>query len=265
MHASALKISLLIAAFVLAPAVLSGQAVDPSLEAIDPSINSRIQDPDHPDSPSLPGGSSSWTGQPIMSQTQTSVASGAGQKSGSTTSGTTMKASQFPSLLGASAWGASAGGGSSPAPSSSQDATPTPEHIQTASRWTKTAASRKLNLMTAGADVKSAKLGHSDDDFSSEDALSIEQKQLAEANQKMRKLKQSADRSKRSRITNPFQAKADVATAAHWGSDTSSAGALAQQQHETGMLLHSGFNARTTRKRKRAHGSSSSNAASRSF
>jgi hypothetical protein len=257
MNPSALKIGLLIAAFVLAPAVLSGQAVDPSLEAIDPSVNSRIQDPDHPDSPLLPGGSSSWTGQPIMSQTQTAGASGAGQKPGSATSGTTIRTNQFPSLVGASAWG-----GSSLAVSSSQTATTTtPEHVQTASRWMKTAASRRLNMMTAAADVKSAKLGHSDDDFS-EDALSIEQKQLADANLKLRKLKQAADRSKRSRITNPFQAKADAATAAHWGSDTSSARALAQQQHESGMLLHSGFNARTAR-RKRGHGGAAANANSR--
>ena len=253
MNARALIIGLLFAAFALAPAVLSGQAVDPCVDAIDPSVNSRIQDPDHPDSPLLPGGNSSWTSQPIMSQAQTSSASTAAQKTGSAT-----KASQFPSLLGASAWG-----GSSLAPLSTQSATVTPEHTQTASRWTKTAASRKLNMVTATVDVKTAKLGHSDDDFSEEDALSIEQKQLADANSKLRKLKQAADKSKRSRITNPFQAKADAATAAHWGSDKSSARALAQEQHESGMLLHSGFNARTTRKRKRAHGSSSSNANSR--
>jgi hypothetical protein len=260
-----LRISLMMAAIALVPAALSGQAVDPSVAAFDPSVNVRVQDADRPDNPLLPGGSAAWTGQPVMSQTQT-LSAGAGLKPGSATSATATRASQFPSLVGASAWGASAGGSSSLAVSVSQTATTTtPEHTQTASRWMKSATSRKLNLMTAAADVKSVKLAHSDDDFSSEDALSIEQKQLAEANQKLRKLKQSAERSKRSRLNNPFQAKADAATSAHWGADTSSARALAQQQHEAGMLLHSGFNARTTRKRKRAHGSSSSNANSRSF
>lgn len=243
-------ISAVVAAFLLVPGVLSGQAVNPSVDAIDPAVHSRVQDPDQPDNALLPGGSSAWTGQPIMSQTPTSGASGAGQKPGTTT-----RTSQFPSLAGLSAWG-----GSSLTPSSSQSATTSPERVQTASRWTKAAASRKLNVMMAAADVKSAKLGHSDDDFS-EDALSIEQKQLADANSKLRKLKQAADRSKRSRITNPFQARADAATAAHWGSDTSSARALAQHQHESGMLLHSGFNARTARKRR--HRGTAANANSR--
>jgi hypothetical protein len=252
-------IGTVVAAFLLVPRVLPGQSVSPSVPAIDPTVNSRVQDPDRPDSPLLPGGSSTWTGQPIMSQAPTSGASGGGQKSGSTGSGSTIRANQFPSLVGLSAWG-----GSTLTPSSSLSATTTPGHAQTASRWTKAAASRKLNATMDAVDVKSAKRGRSDDDFSA-DALSIEQKQLADADLKLRKLKQAADRSKRSRITNPFQAKADAATAAHWGSDTSSSRALAQQQHETGMLLHSGFNARSTRRRKRAHGSSSSNANSRSF
>lgn len=83
--------SIVIAAFLLVPGVLPGQQVDPSVNAIDPTVNSRIQDLDRPDNPLLAGGSVAWTGQPIMSQT----ASVQVQR---------LRVSQFPSLVGPSKW-----------------------------------------------------------------------------------------------------------------------------------------------------------------
>jgi len=96
-----------------------------------------------------------------------------------------------------------------------------------------------------------------------EDELLVEQKKMSDAELTLRKVKQATARSARLRVTNPFQSKADASSAGRWGGDQSSARALANQQHETGMLLKSGFGARTTRRRKRAHSSSSSNATSR--
>lgn len=241
-------ISFVAVAFMLVPAFLSGQQVDPSVQAIDPTVASRVQDPDQPDSPLLPGGSSAWTGQPIMSQTpSTGASSGSPQQQ----TGSPSKANQFPSLVGISTWGPSSfGSSSSPNASAVQDAlnvTGAPAHSQGGSRSSRNMFSRKPNITTASANQQSTRPGRS------EDELSVEQNQPSSSNLKLRGLKRAAARQTRSRITNPFQAKADAANAGHWGADTSSAYAIAQQQHEAGMLLHYGFNARSDRQTRRKH------------
>jgi len=84
--------SVVIAAFLLVPRVLPGQQVDPGVNAIDPTVNSRVQDPDESDNALLPGGSDAWTGQPIMSQTPSVPVQ-------------RLRVIQFPSLAGtASKW-----------------------------------------------------------------------------------------------------------------------------------------------------------------
>jgi hypothetical protein len=55
----------IITVLLLVPCGLLGQAVDPSVQAVDPSVNPRVQDVDHPDSALLPGGSTAWTGQRV--------------------------------------------------------------------------------------------------------------------------------------------------------------------------------------------------------
>lgn len=113
--------------------------------------------------------------------------------------------------------------------------------------------------MTAVTQAQSGK-GHLQEDSAEEGELSA-----ADENLKLRKLKQATAKSARLRITNPFQAKADAATSAHWGSDRSSARALEQQQHEGSMLLQSGFNARDERRKhhSRKRGKGTSNSSSR--
>jgi hypothetical protein len=84
---------------------------------------------------------------------------------------------------------------------------------------------------------------------SSQDELALlEEKQLTLTSValELRKLRQEATRSSRSarvKIADPLHAKADAASAGLWHSDQSSARALAQQQHESGLLLRYGFNA----------------------
>src|SRR5580698_4947744 len=85
--------SIVIAALLLVPRVLPGQQVDPGVNAIDPTVNSRVQDTDFPASALLPGGSAAWMGQPIMTETPSAPVQ-------------RVRASQFPSLAGtASKWG----------------------------------------------------------------------------------------------------------------------------------------------------------------
>jgi len=293
------------AAFLCEAGVLSAQQVDPGIVPFDPSANSRVQDPDRPDSPLLPAGncswSSPWTLQPIMSGTSFAGTFGPAQNLGPV-----IKASQFPSLGGTSVWGpssasaawtgqpvmsdASSAGASGPAPrtasiskvsqfpsligisvwgpsssaaSSYLNANGARGQTQSAARSTKAVGSRnrKLDVTMARAYVQSARMGRREDEFSV-DALAVQKaiEQTAEQNEpsdphlKLRQLKQelkqsaAAARSARLRIANPFQSKADASTA-HWGRDASSLSALGQQQHETGTLLHYGFNARNKPRR----------------
>lgn len=227
-----------ITVFLLAPGFLSAQEVNTRVGAIDPAVHSRVQDPDQPDSPLLPGGSSAWTGQPIMSQTPSSAVSGAAQKPGSMS-----KSSEFPGLVGVSVWGPSA-----VAPTPSADASSAQEQAPNAKHMTKATVSRKLNVMAA-IEAQSVKSGGLTDEFL------VEQNLLSSSNPNLRKLKRATGKSARLRITRPFQGKADAATASLWGADNSSSYALGQQENESGMLLHYGFNARSNRRaeRKRHH------------
>jgi hypothetical protein len=206
------------------PKVLPGQAVDPSVKAMDRTVNSRVQDPDRPDSALLPGGSSAWTGQPIMSR----ASSTSSQK------GSAGKSSQFPSLTSMSTWGTL-----SVIDSSAQKAASVPDRAGSVLPSTKAARSRKLNIMVGTVDLQSAK------SISSQDELAAEQSQQTgtSAALELRKVRQGAAQSARTRITNPLRASADAASAGRWHSDQSSARALAQQQHEAATLLHYGFNA----------------------
>jgi hypothetical protein len=283
-------ISVVAAAFTLVPALLSGQAVDSSVQGIDPTVASRVQDPDQPDNALLPGGSSAWTGQPIMSQTQSSGTSGPAQKGGSI-AGT----NQFPSLVGISTWGPSSSAawagnpivsetassgtpgsaqgagsmgkgtlfqnligvsvwGSSPSTAaSSLNASGAQGQGLSALRWNKAAGFRKLNLSTPTAIAETARSNRSEDEIL-DGIFSGAQNGSPNSNDKLRKLKQATAKSARLRVTNPFQSKSDASTAGLWGGDKSSARALAQQQHESGMLLQSGFSARSERRKHRRRG-----------
>jgi hypothetical protein len=249
--------SIVIAAFLLVPRVLPGQQVDPSVNAIDPTVNSSVQDPDRPDNALLPGGSSAWTGQPIMSQTpsvpvqrlrviQFPSLAGTTSKWGPTFSAVSSasdvsatgaaawtgqpimsqapsvlaqkgRVNQFPSLAGMSTWGITAS-----ATDASVLAPGVPDRARSALSSTKTSVSRKLNMRVATGDLHLAKSSSSQDEL----AL-LEEKQLTLTSVALELL----------------HAKADAASAGLWHSDQSSARALAQQQHESGLLLRYGFNA----------------------
>jgi hypothetical protein len=228
-------INIVVAAFMLVPGVLSGQVVNVGVAAIDLTVKSRVQDPDRPDSALLVGGSTAWTGQPIMRQTQPSGTSGSAQKPGSMS-----RTSQFPSLVGSSVWGPS-----SVVASSSLNTSGAQVLTKSVSRWTKAPVSRKLNVMMATAEVRSARPGRAQGE------LLVEENQLSDSRLQLRKLQQATARSARSRTTNPLRSKADASTASHWGGGKLSASAIAQQQHESGMLLLYGFNARSNRQRHR--------------
>jgi len=240
--------SLVIAVFVLVPAVLCGQEVNVRVDPVDLTVRSRVQKEEQPDSPLLPGGSIAWTGQPIMSQVQSSNIPAPTQKSGSMS-----KAGQFPTVVGTSVWAPSSiAAASSVAAASPADTNGVQDRPQaTTKRWTKALTSRKLTLMAA-AEAQSAKLARTQEDPS----LSLEQTGPSDLNFKLRKLKQATNRAARLRMSRSLQAKGDASTTAtHWGADQSSSNALWQQQHESGMLLHYGFNARSDRiaKRRKLH------------
>jgi hypothetical protein len=108
---------------------------------------------------------------------------------------------------------------------------------------TKAASSRKLNLKLANGDLHSAKSSSSPDELA---LLEEKQLTLTSVALELRTLRQEAarsSRSARSKIADPLHAKADTASAGLWHSDQSSARALAQQQHQSGLLLRYGFNA----------------------
>jgi hypothetical protein len=273
--------SIVIAALLLVPRVLPGQQVDPSVYAIDPTVNSRVQDIDFPASALLPGGSAAWTGQPIMSQTPSlppqrikvnqfpslvgastwgrPTSSGASLPSNVSATGAsawtgqpimtqapsvraqTGRVSQFPSLASVSTWGPTSP--ASATDSSAPNAAGVPDRARGGLLSTKTARSRKLNMTTATVDLYSAKSISSQDEF----AAGVKLQTRTGAALELRKVRQETAQSARARITNPLRASADAATAGRWHSDQSSARALAQQEHEAGLLLHYGFDARKTR------------------
>jgi len=230
--------TVVVAIFTLEAGRLSAQQFDPSIQPVDLSVNARVQDPDRPASALLPGGSSAWTGQPIMSQT----ASAPSQKASD------GKSNPFPSLTSMSMWGTFSVVDSS---LSDADSVPTKNALPA----TKSVLSRKLNLTAPTIDLHPAK-------SVDEDELAAEVNQLTQSSAafELRRLRQSTSRSVRSarlRLIDPFSTKADAASAGLWHSDQSSAYALEQQQHEAGMLLQNGFNDRTERQRRRHrhHGS----------
>jgi hypothetical protein len=283
--------------FLFVPAVFLGQQVDPSVVAVDPSANSRVQDPDRPASALLPGGSSAWTGQPIMSEMPFAGTSGSAQSFGSTS-----KANQFPSLSGISLWGTSssaawagqsvvsdpssatsgpaqrlgsmstasqfsslsgisAWGPSSSAALSPLNASGARAQTQRARQWKKPVRSRKPDMtMMASDEMQLVRLGSSGNEFS-EEVKAVEELRPTDPNLKLRELKQAAARTARLRSSNPFKSKADSSTPL-WAHDASSLRALGQQQHEVGMLLHSGYGAQSAR-RKRGHGTAAAAPGSR--
>jgi hypothetical protein len=290
-------ISFALAAFMFLPGVLPGQEVYPTVDAVDPTVNSRVQDPDKPPIGALlPGGSSAWSGQPIMSQTPSAGAFGSAQKPGSVSKpspfpslvglsiwgqsssavwagvpvtsetptagtprpaqrpGTLTRPSQFPSLVGVSVWGPS-WPASSPS-LSSLNASGTQGQTGSPPRWAKTSRNRKLDVTMANINMQSAKSGNSEAELL-EEAIAVEENRPSDFNSNLRvrelrqELKQATARAARLRVANTLQSKADASSAGRWAHDASSAGALGQQQHETGMLLKSGFNARSDRQQHR--------------
>jgi len=206
----------------LVPGWLRGQAVDPSVPIPDPSVDVRVQDVDHPISALLPGGSVAWTGQPVMSHPSAVP----GQKNPGS------GGNQFPSLVGTSNWGPSQGVASSTS-SAAVGQTPSARPLK------KSSLSRKLDEMMASVDLHSAKTS------SSRDELLLEQAQLTRnsAALTLRSMRQVASRSARERATNPLRSSADAAAGGRWQADQSSARVLAQQQHESNLLLKSGYGA----------------------
>ena len=294
-----------VAVCTLVPRGLSGQAVDPSVQPVDVSVRSRVQDPDQPSTPLLPGPNSAWAEQPIVIQTASSGTSAAGQGLGSAN-----RPNQFPSLADISTWASSTSaawagqslmsqtpslGSSSGAPSGASGAAPGPGsatqaaqlqnsagasawgrssfaiasstnasgaqgQLQKGMRWTTATGLAKLNFLTPASEAEAERTDRSQNQLL-EEAFSAEQNRSSASLSKLRQLKQAQSRSARLRLANPLQSKADASSAPHWGSDESSSRALDQQRHETGMLLKSGFGARTERrKRARAHGSATKHA-----
>jgi hypothetical protein len=279
--------TIVIAAFLLVPMLLPGQQVDPSVNAIDPTVNSSVQDPDRPGNALLPGGSSAWTGQPIMSQTpsapmqrvriiQFPSLAGTTSKWGPTfpavSSATDTSAlgasawtgqpimsqpasvlarkgwvSQFPSLAGMSTWGPTSSAVFFTTDGSATDvsalAAGVPNQAQSVLSSTKTASSHKLKMKLATGDLHSAKSSSMQDELA---LLEQNQLTLSSVAVELRQLRREAARSSRlarMRIADPLHGKADAASAGLWHSDQFSARALAQQQHQSGLLLRYGFNA----------------------
>jgi len=291
MRLSTLSIGL--AVFIIVPSVLSGQQVDPGVAAIDPSVHSRVQDPDQPSNALLPGGSNSWTGQPTMTPQPSSGPSAAAQRlhltSGSnqfpslmdvsswTPSSSTVWAGNAPiaaaqptggtaqlqNLTGISAWGSSSSSSSASTVASSVNTSVNGSkiqgQIQGTYKWNRLAGFHGANPLTPTAAAAETATSARQSDIL-EELFPGEQNKSSNSIENLRKLKQSAARPARLKLNNPFQSKADASTAAHWGADMSSAYAMAQKKHESGMLLQGGFNARTERKKHRHHGAAANTA-----
>jgi len=223
------KTAVITTVFLLVPCGFLGQQIDPSVQPVDPSVNPRVQDVDHPDSALLPGGSSAWTGQPIMSQ----------MPSASTQKDSAPKNSQFPSLTSMSTWGTT-----SVVDSSASNARNVLDRARGGLPSRKTSLSRKLNMTLATTlDLHSTNT----DRVEEETAAAENQLTRTSAALELRELRRETSQSTRSarlarlRAANPLVNKADAASAGLWHSDQSSAYALNQQQHETNALLQHGF------------------------
>lgn len=214
---------------------VSAQQVDPHVDGIDPSVDSRVRDPDRPDSALLPGGSAAWTGQPIMSE-------GAGskplQKSGASST------ASFPSLAGAmSTWGTLSIVKPSPA-----DTGTTLGPAQTNSRQARVPFGRKVNPAMAKAAFEIVRSSRVEED------VPADQNQPSSPDLKYRQLKRATTKSTRLRVKNPLRSRADVVASTRWGADSSSAYALEQRRHQGSVLLHSGFSTQSERKKRRHRG-----------
>lgn len=228
-----------VATLTLVPVTFYGQVVDPSVPAYDPSVNASVQDPDHPDSALLPGGSAAWTGQPIMSQAATSAQPGS------------ARGNQFPSLTPASWWAgvstsalsASSGSASLQSTNVAQDRNQMPG----ASKWTRLTGTRKRNRTLVDFELQSQKTNRSTDEFSTQ------QNESSDPKAKLRMLRRAGQRTARVRTVNPFQNSADATTSGRWHGSLSSASALEQRRHEEALLVMRGYNAQTERRRRRSH------------
>jgi len=230
------KTAIITTVFLLVPGGLLGQQVDPSVQPVDPSVNPRVQDVDHPDSSLLPGGSSAWTGQPIMSQ----------MPAASTQKDSALKNNQFPSLTSVSAWGTT-----SVVDSSASNAGSAPDRARGGLPSRKTSLSRKLNMTLA------TNLGlHSTNTDRVEEETAAAENQLTQTSAalELRALRRETSRSTRSvrpKTVNPLVAKADAATAGGWRSDQFSANALEQRRHDEAVLMQHGYT--TGKKARRWH------------
>ena len=229
------KTAIITTVFLLVPCGFLGQQIDPSVQPVDPSVNPRVQDVDHPDSALLPGGSSAWTGQPIMSQ----------MPSASTQKDSAPKNSQFPSLTSMSTWGTT-----SVVDSSASNAGSAPDRARGGLPSRKTSLSRKLNMTLA------TNLGlHSTNTDRVEEETAAAENQLTQTSAalELRQLRRETSRTNRSarlKTVNPLVNNADAASAGLWHSDQSSAYALNQQQHEANVLLQHGYTPRKKPRRR---------------
>ena len=213
------RAAILLAAFMLVPGLLLAQEVNARVDSIDPAAQLRVQDPDRSDNAMVP--SSSGSAQRL-----------------------TPNANQYPSLSKASVWGPS-----SLAATPSQGVASIQGRTQGSQRSMRANGTRRLNATTTVAEIQSARLGR----LPQAEAGALEANGPANSPKlNLIRLKRAVTRSARIRITSPFQeGKQD--TEERWQHDSSSARALAQQQHESGLLLQQGFNARSERRAHRGH------------
>jgi hypothetical protein len=231
------------AALTFLPCLACGQAVDPSVGAVDSSVNTRVQDSEHPIT-LLPGASGSWTGELSLNP---APASAKPVQTGASTAG------QFPSLAGMSSWS-----GTPSTASNTQTASTPPQSSNTgqdrnslllASQWSKLTGTkltdpRKLAMILSaveGAPKKSDAI----------DEFSAERNESTDPKAQLRTLRRAAQKTARVKITNPFQNKADAANAGHWRGTVFTARSLEQERHQEALRMLQGYTDQTERKRRR--------------
>lgn len=230
------------AALTLSSVIARGQAIDPSIGAVDSSVSPRVQDSDHPVSPLFPGASGPWTGE--LNVTPASASAKVIQTGAS-------RANQFPSLSGTSSWG----GVSSSASNTQSTATPSPSTttMQTrnpllnTSQWNRLSTSQKKALVLAAAELAQGKTNRATDEFS------IDKNESSDQNAKLRMLKRATQKTARAKIVNPFQNKADATNVGRWRGTVLTASSLEEQRHNEASLVLHGYETTTERKRHRRH------------
>jgi hypothetical protein len=238
-----LRLRLVVAASTFLPVLACGQAVDPSVGTVDPSVNARVQDSDHSIT-LLPGASGPWTGELSLNP---APASAKPVQAGAST------ASQFPSLTGMSSWG-----GTPFTSSNTQTASTPPQSSNTgqdrtsvllASQWSKLTGTkltdpRKLAMILSAVEVSPKK-------FDATDEFSAERNESTDPKAQLRTLKRAAQRTARVKITNPFQNKADAANAGRWRGTVFTAHSLEQERHQEALRMLQGYTDQTERKQRR--------------